>query len=146
MKRTALSIIFLIAALVLVVRPGLAVELVVDNGAPGTSTVGAWCVSGAPGSYGPSSLYNCGGSSQDVYRWTPALATSGRYDVYLWWTTYPTRETDALFRITEQGGAVTLKTVDQKVNGGQWNHIGSYTFGPAGPFTGGYVEALGLNG
>ena len=61
--------------------PAAASEVIIDNGQPGTTFTGSWCVSSGAGFFGPDSLYSCGTGS-DTYRWTPTL-TAGTFDHHL---------------------------------------------------------------
>ena len=62
----------------------------------------------------------------------PATLTPGTtYQVYAWWTQAANRYTSAQYQI--RNGATLLGTavVNQTANGGQWNLLGTYTFGTA---------------
>jgi len=67
--------------------------------------------------------------------WTPDLPQSGAYDVYAWWHQATGRATDAPYTIHYDGGETTID-VNQQVNGGQWNLLGTYPFSAG---TSGYV-------
>jgi len=55
-------------------------------------------------------------------------ATTGSYQVSLWWTAYSNRYDNVPVRIYD--GSALLKTVwvDQKINGSRWNALGSFSF------------------
>jgi hypothetical protein len=53
---------------------------------------------------------------------------SGRQEVYLWWTQYANRSGSVPVRIYDGSTLLATVNVDQRVNGGQWNLLGSYTF------------------
>ena len=59
---------------------------------------------------------------------------SGSYEVWEWHSSYPTRTNRAPYRITHSGGQTTIN-VDQRVNGGQWNSLGVYSFVAGGDYT-----------
>ncbi len=59
--------------------------------------------------------------------WRPNLERSGQYKVYAWWTSEAGRATAAPYVINHAGGQDTV-TVNQTVNGGQWNLLGIYPF------------------
>lgn len=101
-------------------------DVVVDNGAAGTTSTGAWCASTAPNPYGDNALQSCGPGS-DTYRWTPTLAATGTYDVYVWWTNDPGRS-GAVPVTVNHSGSTTTRTFDQRSGGGQWHQHGRYAF------------------
>jgi thermitase len=115
--------------------------ITIDNGAPGTSRTGQWCVSSASNSYGSGSLYSCG-SGTDTYRWTPSLGTADTYDVYVWWSTYANRSTSVPISVTHTGGT-TKRTFNERIGGGQWVLHGRYSFAAG---TAGYVQTSDANG
>jgi hypothetical protein len=125
-----------------------AAEKIIDNAAAGTQDIaggrgftGEWCLSSAPNSYGGNSLYSCGGGA-DTYRWTPAIAAAGSYDVYIWWSTHPNRSASVPIVVKHAAGMST-KQFNQKTGGGQWVLHGRYVFNAA---TAGYVEVNDGNG
>ncbi len=104
---------------------GAASTLILDNGDPGTSSTGAWTVSGAPNPYGPNSLYAKNGAT---YAYTFSVTSPGAYTVNAWWTQLSSRPSSAPIEIQHSGGTATVN-VDQRSNGGQWNALGTFTFG-----------------
>jgi hypothetical protein len=62
------------------------------------------------------------------------ISSPGTYKVYAWWTDADTRTTTASYRVFELDGGTMLADllVNQQVNGGQWNLLGTYTFGQVG--------------
>ena len=98
-------------------------EVVIDNGGPGTSYTGNWMVSGATGYYGANSVYAMSGAK---YTWSFTPTVSGSYQVSMWWTAYSTRSTAVPVDITHSGGTARV-TVNQKLNGGKWNVLGTYS-------------------
>jgi uncharacterized repeat protein (TIGR03806 family) len=101
-------------------------EVIVDNGGPGTSASGYWPPSGGTNPYGADSLYSrtVGGS----YTYQVPLSAPGEYDVYLWWTEWPSRNAAIPVEVTHAGG-IASSTIDQRTNGGKWNLAGTWTFG-----------------
>ncbi len=65
----------------------------------------------------------------DAVTWAPTLPAAGAYQVYAIWTSDETRATDALYRIVHDGGTAEV-TRNQRVGGGFWQHLGSYSFDP----------------
>jgi hypothetical protein len=99
-------------------------DIIIDNGASGTSSTGTWQTSGATGAYGVNSLWSYRGAT---YTWSFTPAKSGRYDVSMWWTALSSRYSGAPVTIIHSNGAANL-TVDQRTNGGKWNSLGEYLF------------------
>jgi subtilisin family serine protease len=117
-------------------------EIVIDNGAAGTTFSGNWCASAGASPFGPGSLYSCGSFTRDTYRWRPTIPATRAYDVYVWWTTGANRATSAPFSVVHQGGTTT-RTFNERTGGGQWVLHGRYTFSAG---TAGYVETSDVNG
>jgi hypothetical protein len=113
------------------------VEFIIDDGASGTSLVGNWGPSSAPGPYGGRSLYARDSGS---YTFQRALQSSGSYDVYAWWTEWSSRDAAVPYDIVHSGGTSTVKK-DQRTNGGKWNLLGSYSFGSSVKVTVKVVDA-----
>jgi RHS repeat-associated protein len=59
------------------------------------------------------------------------LPQTGSYKVYAKWPASSANATDATYTVSYQGGA-TAVTVNQRVNGGQWNLLGSFPFNAGG--------------
>ncbi|MFO0752915.1 MAG: hypothetical protein U0411_06275 [Thermodesulfovibrionales bacterium] len=57
-----------------------------DNGDAGTSFTGLWAVSAGANPYGKDSLYS---RETATYTWHADLPQAGAYEVYMWWTEYP---------------------------------------------------------
>jgi hypothetical protein len=116
-------------------------EIIIDNGTPGATFTGTWCVSGVAGAFGANSLFSCG-TGVDTYRWTPSIAAAGTYDVYVWWTVGAGRSTTVPITVTHAAGSTTAQ-FNQRLAGGQWNLHGRYTFNAG---TGGFVQTTDANG
>ena len=99
-------------------------EIISDNGDAGTSSTGPWAVSGAPNPYGDNSVWSYSGAT---YTWSFTPATSGTYNVSMWWTALSSRSTSVPVSIQNSGGTANV-TVNQTQNGGQWNVLGQYSF------------------
>ncbi len=97
-------------------------EIIVDNGDVGTSSTGSWKVSRGANPYGSNSLW----SRSVEGRYTYHIANlTGTFDVYAWWTEWPSRPTSAPIEIWDGGTLLQTVNVDQLANGGQWNLLGS---------------------
>ena len=69
-------------------------------------------------------------SLADHFDWSPALPSVGDYAVFAKWQAAPDRATDATYEITHSTG-VDLVKVDQRVNGGEWRYLGTWSFDPS---------------
>jgi hypothetical protein len=108
-------------------------EIILDNGQPGTSSVGRWEISSATGFYGSDSLYSPK-LKPGTYLFEVPVGGTTACDVHLWWTQGSSRETAAPVRVEHTGGTDTV-TVDQTRDGGRWNRIGEWTFGATARIT-----------
>ena len=117
-------------------------EIVVDNAASGVQDAaggrtftGTWCPANAASEFGTGALRSCG-KRGDSYRWTPAIAVGGAYEVYIWIPTWNKGSASVPVTVRHAGGT-TLRTFNERRATGGWILHGRYTF-DAG--TGGYVE------
>ncbi|MDH3473769.1 MAG: DUF6531 domain-containing protein [Rhodospirillales bacterium] len=109
-------------------------QLVIDNNGPGASKVGSWPTSNWTGAgifWGSTIAYHAPGTGANSFTWTPTIASAGRYTVHARWTALANRATDAPYTVHHAGGATTLR-VNQEIDGGQWNLLGSFDFLPGG--------------
>ncbi len=106
-------------------------EIIIDNRDADTSSSGTWAVSGGPDPYGPDSVWSRSGST---FTWEFTAPQPGEYDVYMWWTEWSSRSTNAPVTIAHTLDSNTLY-INQQVNGGQWNHIGKHYFETEGSVT-----------
>ena len=117
-------------------------EVVVDNRDGGFSTTGSWSESGSIDEYLGSSLYS--GQIGGTARWTPTLPSAGLWQVYAWWSnrrsdgTLFDRDSAADYVIHDSNGQ-SIVTVDQDVNGGKWNLLGTFEFNEG---ANGYIELV----
>jgi hypothetical protein len=97
-------------------------EIIVDNGDPGTSaTAGTWGASKGADSYGSNSLWSR--SVNGMY--TCEVDVTGTFDVYAWWTEWPSRSTSVPIEIRDGGALLETVNVNQLANGGRWNLLSS---------------------
>jgi Tfp pilus tip-associated adhesin PilY1 len=103
--------------------------IVIDNKDAGFSKSGSWSESGSPNEYNDSSFYTS--NSGDYAKWTPTFSETKQFDVYAWWNCSDTRDTNAKFTITHNGGT-TVVYKDQSSGGslgcGEWKLLGTFTF------------------
>src|SRR5262249_34966671 len=55
------------------------------------------------------------------------LPRPGEYEVFAWWTTVTSRSDSVPYTITHRDGATTV-SMNQRVQGGQWNSLGIFSF------------------
>ena len=81
-----------------------------------------------PEHYGLNYLHdeNAGKGTKSV-KFTPTIVTETTYSVYMWWTDDPNRASNVPVDIVHKSGTATV-SVNQRINGGQWNLLGTYTF------------------
>lgn len=132
-------------------------KLVVDNANSALCTFDSpWSASATTEGYWGANYVKDGTVGADaVTRWakfsTPDVDTDdlndnttwyyiapGYYKIYMRWTAFSNRPDAAPLEIKYDGGIDTSKTVNQRVNGGQWNYIGTYKLAA----TGNYVKIL----
>jgi hypothetical protein len=106
-----------------------AFEQIIDNDWPDFKKRGSWTTSGrVPGYYGNDYMWTAGGNGDASAEWVFQLPTEGKYQVLAWWSApYKTRSSDAAYTIFHAGGSTTVD-VDQRVNGSQWNDLGTFAF------------------
>jgi alpha-L-rhamnosidase len=115
------------------------VSVIIDNDDSACAFTGTWVrntINEVDQRYGASFHYAAAGDGSIFAKFTPNLSTAGSYNVYAWWTTHTNRATNAPYTIYYNGGNQTV-TVNQELNGGQWNLLGTYNFAAG---TAGYVK------
>ena len=106
-------------------------DVIIDNGAPGTSSTEVWQISGGSNPYGANSYWSRDGST---YTWQFDSQPAGEYEVLMWWSQWPSRGTDIDVTIS-YFGADEVVSINQYENAGQWNSLGTYNFGQSGGVT-----------
>lgn len=102
-----------------------AYDAVVDNSDPGFVATGSWSTgTTAAGKYGADYRFN------NATMKTPAKAdwflnapADGYYDVYAWWSQGTNRSKTVTYAVDDLIQGTVTRTMDQTVNGGQWNKI-----------------------
>jgi len=100
-------------------------DVIIDNRHAETSMVGSWPVSGGENPYGTDSVYNREAGNSFSWLFTPA--SSGYYEVSMWWTEFSSRSAVTPVEIEHAGGTAST-TVNQLADGGQWNTLGTWQF------------------
>jgi hypothetical protein len=70
------------------------------------------------------------GPANDGAQFLFYVPSAGTYSVYAWWTSDSSRTTAASYRVFELNGGTLLRDVrlNQQVNGGRWNLLGTWRF------------------
>ena len=102
--------------------------IAVDNLDTGNVTItGTWTSSTSiAGFYGTNNLFDLTTTGKSV-RFQPSLPVSGRYDVYLRWTSHTNRATNTSVEVVDSVGTNIFK-VNQQLNGGTWFKLRSFDF------------------
>ena len=122
-------------------------DIIVDNGDPGTSSLGSWASeSGGSGYEGVDFTAVTGGSGTDSYSWQPALPSNGDYQVYVKWPAgIAGRASKVTYEVAHAEGVTPIE-VDQREGGGEWHLLGTYGLQDGvghGVTLSGEVEAVG---
>jgi hypothetical protein len=112
------------------VRNGIASRrtcaIIIDN--PSATVVGTWATgTTSVDRYGADFRWRSKGNGASYLQFTPNIVTAGNYQVYAWHAQGSNRATDARHLITYNGGSTTVN-VNQQINGGKWNLLGTYNF------------------
>lgn len=108
--------------------------VLVDNAAAASTVVtGSWPVSSATAGYLESNYAHDGntGKGTKVFGFNPAVPSTGSYRVYARWTAEVNRATNVPVDIVTSTGAISTVTVNQQLNGGRWNLLGTFSLAPA---------------
>ena len=129
--RPVLIPVLLLAALLLSGGVVWADELVVDNADAAVQVTGRWQAnSTSPGFYGGDYLFRIPGDGTSRVTWPfPSTGGPGLYAMFARWSSGHNRTTAASYVIASSTGAATVR-VNQRIDGAQWNSLGTYTFAP----------------
>lgn len=98
--------------------------LIVDN--PQAVFTSSWNTgSSASDKYGSDYRFITSGTGLETGTFTPNLPVSGNYEIYEWHPQGTNRATDAEIIVHHASGESIVK-INQQVNGGKWNLIGTY--------------------
>jgi len=106
-------------------------DVYIDNGDPDTSSTGTWSNSSGLNSYGTTSVF---ARPTATYTWQFNSQPTGIYEVLIWWTTTSTRGSAVQGEITSADGNNSF-AINQQIDGGQWNSLGSFAFNGTGSVT-----------
>jgi len=99
-------------------------DVIIDNSNAKFSCSANWSTGTGTGKYGADYRWRSTAAISDMATWTPGV--TGNYAVYAWWAAGSNRYTAAPYKITKADGTVATVTVNQQINGGKWNLLGTY--------------------
>ena len=100
-RKGAVALIGLFALIGMIITGEALADIIIDNGAPGTSFTGSWPVSGGTQPYGTNSVWSRNGTT---YTWTMTGQPAGTYDVHMWWSGWSSRASSVPVAIQHAGG------------------------------------------
>jgi hypothetical protein len=113
-------------AVVITSIPPVNSDVIVDN--IDARVVGAWQTGTSSGDrYGSNYIFKSPGDGSAYVEFTPDLPSAGQYQVYEMHPQGGNRTTAAPHTIVHDGGVATVP-VNQQVNGGRWNYVGTFPF------------------
>lgn len=100
------------------------IDIIMDN--PLAYSTQSWTLGSSSGDkYGLNYLWRSTGITPGLVYWKPNIPEAGYYSVYFWWPAGSNRNP-----VTKLGvrinGITYQSTVNQQINGGKWNLLGSY--------------------
>ncbi len=108
--------------------PSSGAEIIIDNSSSSFYASGSWSTGTGTGKYGADYRWRSTAAVSDPAQWTPNITQSGNWAVYAWWAAGTNRSTEAPYLVSYNGGTANVK-VNQQVNGGKWNLLGTWNFG-----------------
>jgi hypothetical protein len=100
--------------------------IILDN--PSATFVGTWATgTTSTDRYGADFRWRSHGTGASYGTFTPNIVTAGNYQVWEWHPQGTNRATDAKHTVNHAGGS-TLVNVNQQINGGKWNLLGTFNF------------------
>lgn len=94
---------------------------------------GTWTLSpGNATAYGVDYRWSAAGAAGSAARWAAYLPEAGTFRIHATWASHAGAAPDARYTI-HHGGGTSDVVVDQRVNGGQWVLLGTYTIGAGEP-------------
>ncbi len=106
--------------------PGAVADIIIDN--PAASITGSWSTgTSSTDKFGGDYRYKSGAGGSSWVQFTPNILTAGNYQVYEWHPAGSNRTIGAQEIVSYNGGSQTF-TINQQVNGGTWNLLGTFNF------------------
>ncbi|MBA4149679.1 MAG: hypothetical protein H0X66_16325 [Verrucomicrobia bacterium] len=101
--------------------------IIVDNSASGFNASANWATAtSSTDKYGTNYRYRSATPVSDQATWSVSLPSTKTYTVSAWWPQGSNRSQTAPYIVYHSGGTTT-KSVNQQINGGKWNSLGSFT-------------------
>lgn len=105
---------------------GVSATLIIDN--PNASITGTWSTgTSSPDKFGADYRFKNGGNGSSYVQFAPTILAPAQYRVYEWHPQGSNRTTNAPYVINYTGGSQTIG-LNQQVNGGKWNFLGTFYF------------------
>ena len=99
----------------------------VDNSSGGFSVTGTWATSSSStDKYGADYRYHSTAAVSEPAAWSGNLSASGNYSAQAWWPQGSNRSTTAPYIVYHGSGSTTVN-VNQQINGGKWNALGTFS-------------------
>lgn len=99
------------------------VTIVIDNANAGFTCSTAWATgTSSVDKYGTNYRYHSTAASSDPAKWSANITAAGNYTIYAWWPAGSNRSTTAPYLLP---GSTTSVKVNQQINGGNWNTLGT---------------------
>jgi uncharacterized lipoprotein YddW (UPF0748 family) len=117
------------ANLTLTTGGGGGTEIIIDNTSGSFYASANWSTgTSSTDKYGTNYRYRSTQATSDQATWTPNIGSSGTYAVYAWWPQGSNRSLTAPYTVYYSGGSQAV-SVNQQINGGQWNLLTTQSFG-----------------
>src|SRR5713226_3000606 len=128
-RRASVALALLVSTLPLATQ-SLAAELIVDNSDAAVMLKGKWTTSTTTaGFFGADYFFRTPGDGSSSVTWPFPSGQAGRYEVFARWSAGPNRATNASYQVNSNAGGSSAP-VNQKINGGNWQSLGSFDFQP----------------
>jgi hypothetical protein len=99
------------------------VGIICDNDDQCSAFSGRWSIAAREDAYEGNARIS---SKLVTHSWAPELPDTGFYEVSMWWSSLPQSCRNCPVEITCNGAPVGSLSVNQQLNGGQWNLLGTY--------------------
>ena len=101
--------------------------IIVDNDSPWFTASGNWGESTwSTQRYDSNYRFRLTAGESDLAKWSAEIASTGDYEVFVWYTSHSSRTPTAPYFVYHNGGS-TKVFVNQQTGGGEWVSLGTYT-------------------
>ena len=102
-----------------------------DPWSPSFERIGNWVDTNVlTGFFRENYEYSTAGTGSNQAKWLFSIPKDGDYNVYAWYPASSSNSTSAPYTVNHASGSTTVP-VNQRLNGGQWNSLGTFHFGAA---------------